>query len=70
MIPEGFVEYQRREYCNDIQCPIQHLLNQHENGSTEYEGIRKICQAGCLQTAYEFHHWVMEHGYLMIRSEK
>jgi hypothetical protein len=67
MLPEGYVEYQRREFCNDIQCSVQLLLNRQESGSVEYEAIRGICQENCLHTTYEFHHWLIRQGYLLIR---
>jgi len=67
MIPEDFVEYQRREFCNDIRCPVQLLLNEQESGSAAYEAIRRICREHCIHTTYEFHHWLIEQGYLLIR---
>lgn len=67
MAIEGYLEYQRREYCNDIECPIQLLLNQEDQGSARYEFIRGICKSDCLHTTYEFHHWLMEKGYLLLR---
>ncbi len=38
MPSEGFVEYKRREYCNDVECPIQMIMNQKEK---EIGGNRK-----------------------------
>jgi len=64
---EGYVEYQRREYCNDIQCPVQMLLNKQEEGSEAYEEIRRICKTDCIHSTYEFHHWLIEKGYLLVR---
>jgi len=67
MLPEGYVEYQRREFCNDVKCSVQMLLNRQGSGSAEYEEIRKICQTDCIHTTYEFHHWLISKGYLLIR---
>jgi len=67
MVIEGYIEYQRREYCNDIQCPIQMLLNKQEESSEEYEEIRKICKSDCIHHTYEFHHWLIDKGYLIVR---
>ncbi len=64
---EGYQEYQRREYCKDIRCPIQLLLEEAEANSPRYEQIRSICQRSCIHTTYEFHHWLMERGYLIVR---
>ena len=37
---EGYIDYQRREYCKDISCPVQLLLDKQKPGSEEYEEVR------------------------------
>jgi hypothetical protein len=69
MSTEGFTEYKRREYCNDIQCPIQQQLNRQPAGSEAYEKTRKTCQTACIHTTYEFHHWLIEKGYLILKPK-
>jgi hypothetical protein len=64
---EGYVEYQRREYCKDISCPIQVLLDTEKESSPKYETIRKICISSCIHNTYEFHHWLIQKGFLVIR---
>ncbi len=66
---EGFVEYKRREYCNDIECPIQVMMNKKTQESPDYNDLREICMKNCLHTTYEFHHWLIEKGYLLVRPE-
>lgn len=66
MIPEGYVEYKRRAFCEDVKCPIQLELNAQIEGSTEYEKTRKKCSMGCLYTTWQFHHWLIEKGYIII----
>jgi len=66
---EGYVEYQRREYCKDIGCPVQDLLDGCERGSDQYDRVRNICKTGCIHTTYEFHHWLIEKGYEIVRHE-
>jgi len=66
---EGYIEYQRREFCKDIACPVQGLLDAEVPGSAKYEQIRSICQADCIHTTYEFHHWLIQKGYLLLRPE-
>jgi len=63
----GFVEYKRREYCNDVKCSVQVELNKQKEGSKEYENIRKTCGTGCLFTTYQFHHWLIDKGYLIVK---
>ncbi|OPY35356.1 MAG: hypothetical protein A4E35_02419 [Methanoregula sp. PtaU1.Bin051] len=66
----GYIDYTRREYCNDIKCPIQLLLNRQAEKTPEYEEIRAICASNCLHTTHEFHKWLIEKGYLVVRPEK
>ncbi len=66
---EGFVEYKRREYCNDVKCPVQMMMNRKIQDSEDYNDLRAICQENCLHTTYEFHHWLIEKGYLVVRPE-
>ena len=65
---EGYLDYQRREYCKDIKCPIQVMLDRQVPGSETYEEIRNICKTSCIHTTYEFHHWLIEKGYLVVRA--
>ena len=65
----GYVDYRRREYCKDIRCPVQLELESKEEGSEEYAAVRAKCKATCIHTTYEFHHWLTEHGYLVVKPE-
>lgn len=67
---DGYIDYKRREYCHDVRCPVQLLLNQEVEKSPKYEEIRAICSSHCLHSTYEFHHWLIEKGYLIVRPEK
>jgi hypothetical protein len=69
MTIDGYVDYKRREFCNDIKCPVQVELNKQAEKSEAYERIRKTCSGGCLFTTYQFHHWLMEKGYLIVRPK-
>jgi len=64
---KGFTHYQRREFCKDIRCPVQIELEGRAQGSPEYEATRKVCQTACRYTTYQFHHWLIEKGYLVVR---
>jgi hypothetical protein len=66
---DGYVDYQRREYCRDVRCPRQIDLEEQPVGSEEYEAIRRRCKEECLHTTYEFHHWLIEKGYLIVRPQ-
>jgi hypothetical protein len=65
---EGYLDYQRREYCKDLPCPVQLLLEAVQPNSKEYDQIRGICKNSCIHTTYEFHYWLIEKGYLIVRS--
>jgi hypothetical protein len=66
---EGFTEYKRREYCNNIKCPVQIELNKQKEKSEAYEQIRQTCSTGCLFTTYQFHQWLIEKGYLIVKPK-
>ena len=65
---EGYIEYQKREFCKDLPCAIQLLLNKEKEGSPQYEQIRSICKASCIHTTHEFHAWLIQKGYLLVRK--
>lgn len=66
----GYTDYKRREYCKSIKCPVQMLMNGKKEGSKEYDEIKEICREKCLHTAREFHHWLDENGFLIVKPEK
>lgn len=63
----GYVEYQRREFCKDVKCPLQLELNAQIEGTQSYEQTRKKCSTACLCTTWQFHHWLIEKGYLIVK---
>ena len=67
---KGYVDYKRRGFCRDIACPIQLKLNAYKQGTEKYERIRQICKTNCKYTTYQFHHWLIEKGYLIVRPEE
>jgi hypothetical protein len=69
MILEGFVEYKRREFCKDVQCPVQLELNKLAETSPSYEQTRQKCSSGCQYTTWQFHHWLIEKGYLILKPK-
>lgn len=71
MVPvEGYVEYRRREFCKDVRCPVQLELDALEEGSAAYEEKRRVCREDCRFTAHQFHYWLMDRGYIIVRPEK
>ena len=69
MTLEGFIDYERREFCNDVNCPMQIELNTLATGSEEYEYVRKTCRTNCRYTTWQFHYWLIEKGYLIVRPQ-
>ena len=67
---EGFTEYKRREFCNDVKCSVQMELNRQTEKSEEYERVRRTCSNACKYTTWQFHHWLIEKGYIVIASLK
>jgi hypothetical protein len=66
---KGFIDYQRREFCKDVKCPLQLDLDNQPEGSEEYEKIRGICKSNCRFTTHQFHRWLIDKGYLIVRPE-
>jgi len=66
---DGYTDYQRREYCKDVRCPIQLDLESKKEGSAEYDTVRNICKISCKHTTCEFHHWLIDNGYLLVKKE-
>jgi hypothetical protein len=66
---KGYIDYQRREFCKDVKCPFQLDLDKQEPGSESYEEIRNTCKTDCRYTTYQFHHWLIDKGYLIVRPE-
>ena len=65
----GYIDYKRREFCRDVKCPVQQELDSREQGSAEYKKIRGVCKKDCRYTTYQFHHWLIGKGYLIVRPE-
>lgn len=63
----GFIDYERREYCKDVRCPVQVLLDKTGQNTPDYEEIRGICSSRCIHTTYDFHHWLIKHGYQLVK---
>jgi len=64
---DGYIDYQRREFCKDVQCPVQTDLDGQPQGSDGYEKLRQTCKTNCRYTTYQFHHWLINKGYLLVR---
>lgn len=64
----GHVDYERREYCKDIGCPVQLELEKCDPGTPDAERVRARCKQACIHTTYEFHHWLIQHSYEIARK--
>jgi len=66
---EGFTEYKAREFCRDVKCPVQETLNTLKDKPEAYELIRQTCRTSCRFTTWQFHHWLIEKGYLIVKPK-
>ena len=66
---KGYIDYQRREFCRDVKCPRQLELDKEKPGSPNYERIRFSCKSDCRYTTYQFHHWLIDKGYLIVKPQ-
>ncbi|MEM2917975.1 MAG: hypothetical protein QXY62_00530 [Candidatus Altiarchaeota archaeon] len=67
---KGFQEYRKREFCNSVKCPVQLELNKTKENSEEYEKIRDECKTNCRFSARDFHYWLINHGYIIIKPKE
>lgn len=59
------VEYSSREYCRDIECGMQKLIdNDTESGKLF---AKSFCRKEC--EAHKFHKWLQEHDYKIVKSK-
>lgn len=65
----GYVDYKRREFCKDIPCTVQLDLDKTAEGSPDYEQLRNICKTNCRYSTYQFHHWLIQKGYEIVKPE-
>ena len=63
----GYEEYRRREYCKAIECPVQVELDAAGEESDRGKELRSKCRTACVHTTWEFHHWLIEHGYEVVK---
>ncbi|MPN06157.1 hypothetical protein SDC9_153413 [bioreactor metagenome] len=67
---EGYIDYTKREFCHAIPCPVQVLLDKQANDPEQFEFTRSICKTSCIHSTHEFHAWLIEKGYLVVRPIK
>lgn len=62
------IEYESREFCKDTNCNIQKMLDD-DNEIIEIKSDlkEKHCKRKC--KAYEFHQWLKENGYKIVKAE-
>ncbi len=62
-------DYKKREFCNNIKCPVQVELNKHIENSAEYNAIRGLCSSNCLQSADNFLIWLKNNQYNIVNAK-
>jgi hypothetical protein len=67
---KGYIEYKAREFCNDVNCPVQATLNTLKDKPDAYELIRQTCRTACRFSTWQFHHWLIEKGYLIVKPQE
>ena len=50
-------EYEKYEYCKDIDCPC-------------IEYTEQCCISGCAYTAKHFHKWLKENNFKIVKEEE
>jgi putative nucleotidyltransferase with HDIG domain len=55
-------EYQNGAFCKAVNCEIR---KKWRESSKDFSELKEICQKECIKTAYEFHDWLIEQGFLI-----
>lgn len=50
-------EYKKREFCIDVECPV--IKNEHRSA---------ICKDNCQCTAYDFHDWLINNNFKIVKK--
>ncbi|MFH1978129.1 MAG: hypothetical protein ABIJ92_02290 [Candidatus Aenigmatarchaeota archaeon] len=69
-VPSGYVVYIHRDFCKDVECPVQIELDKEEIESEKYNTICETCKRDCNFTAIGFQKWLASHGYLIVKTSK
>jgi|WetSurMetagenome_2_1015567.scaffolds.fasta_scaffold206236_1 hypothetical protein len=70
MTIEGYVEYRAREFCNDVACPVQVTLISLKDKPEAYELVRQTCRTACRFSTWQFHRWLIDKGYLIVKPSQ
>lgn len=65
----AYEDYKKREFCNDVRCPVQMEMNKHSSESEGYNALRGICSSSCLKSANEFLRWLQDHGFILVKED-
>jgi len=55
-------KYQKYEYCKDVNCPC------YIRGTKDLQVLPNCIASDCVMTAKDFHHWLKENGFEIIKS--
>jgi|GEM_PF-1725246 hypothetical protein len=58
-------EYKSREFCKDVGCSIQYLIDNKENENLK-ENPKNYCKREC--SAYRFHQWLQDNDYKIVKD--
>ncbi len=70
MTLDEYSEYKAREFCKDVNCPVQATLNLLKDKPEAYELIRQTCSVACRYSTWQFHHWLIEKGYIILLNAR
>jgi hypothetical protein len=63
-------EYPSREFCKDVKCPVQHILDEMLHHGKDIKVVKSsLCFHNCIKSAWDFHDWLQKHGYIIIKDE-
>jgi len=63
-------EYQSREFCKDVKCPMQREFDSEAQDETAQDAIKTVCRNGCVYFSDDLMRWLGEHGYATSQEVK
>jgi hypothetical protein len=63
-------EYQSREFCRDVRCPMQRELDSESRDETAQAAIKSVCRNGCVYFSDDLMRWLGQNGYAASKEVK
>lgn len=67
---ETDIYYKKREFCKAMDCDALELMEIAKEKNLNVEIVKRLhCKKTCPFTAWEFHDWLQENGFIIMKKE-